>query len=101
MTATLRILLSYNAQMFKVSQPSWDMVIANGATVYFEPCDEILAYLGDLLIKGYNIDTVPLASSTKLPLDTSVMLLTLREPMIAIMGDCRLVTFTKIFNRTT
>lgn len=95
MTAVLRFLLGHNSQMFKVSQPSWDFVISNGATVYYEPCEEVYAYLGKLLLEGYLIKSKPITGIFKVPLEESLMLFTLHEPVITVLSDCRLITFNK------
>lgn len=95
MTAVLRVLLGHNSQMFKVSQPSWDFVLSNGATVYYEPCEEVYVYLGKLLLEGYLIKSKPITEVCKIPVEDSLMLFTQQEPVLTILSDCRIVTLNR------
>lgn len=58
-----KIALSY----FELKDPNWADIASNREVVYFEPCDEVYAVLGDLLNRGIAIHAVPLYETTVVP----------------------------------
>lgn len=53
--------------------PNWNAMHLNKAFVYFEPCDEVYAKLGWLLVNGVSIDTIPIYDTTILPSDSTIL----------------------------
>lgn len=51
--------------------PNWSAF--SQCPVYFEPCDEVYAKLGWLLVNSVSIDTIPIYDTTILPEDATVL----------------------------
>lgn len=88
-----RIVLSY----FELKDPHWESIALNREVVYFEPCDEVYAVLGDLLNRGIAIHAVPLYETTVIPnaRETFALLLTLNIGKAVRVPDGFKVTFNR------
>lgn len=87
-----RIVLS----CFELKDPPWDSIASNREVVYFEPCDEVYAVLGDLLNRGVAIHAVPLYETTVIPnaRETFALLLTMNKCKATRVPDGFKVTFS-------
>lgn len=53
--------------------PNWSAINQSKEPVYFEPCEEVYAKLGWLLVNGIMIDAIPIDDTTVLPEDSVTM----------------------------
>lgn len=75
--------------------PNWHAF--NTCPVYFEPCDEVYAKLGWLLVNGVSIDAIPIYDTTTLPEDVTVLrILSLNSFEAIKLPNGIKVTFNKL-----
>lgn len=81
MTLKLFMMYSYGVTMQLVSNPNWEwMSKSSNPTIYFHPDEEGHAFVGDKLLKNYNIKFLPFNDPVELPDDTTVFFLVRHEP---------------------
>ena len=73
MKPKLHFLSTKSLFYWSAEDPNWNAINQNKEPVYFEPCDEVYALLGWLLLNGIIIDAIPIGDTTVLPENSVTM----------------------------